>query len=158
MTRTGRRPGSATWARCLLTERWFHLLKRSSLIISFSCWVKAVKPEVHGSISVTKNESVLLYWCENERGGYVTLRNHFSKNVKLFLRHRCCCTSHVSSSNQIVECRLSAGASCQNQSVGEQTEAVVAGDAQSQVGLQVPEGRGHLALILSLPDTDESSA
>ncbi len=66
--------------------------------------------------------------------------------------HSCHCTFHLSSSNQPAECDVSAGAAGQSQSVGEQAEAVVTGDAESQTGLQEHQGCRHLAPRLSLTD------
>lgn len=67
--------------------------------------------------------------------------------------HSYCVTSHVCSSNQLAHCCVGAGAAGQSQGVAEQTEAVVAGDAPSQPGLQEHPGLRHLACIPALTDT-----
>ena len=60
------------------------------------------------------------------------------------------CTYHLGSSNQLADCRVSLGAVGQSQSVGQQTEAVAAGDAQTQAGFQEHPGCRHLAAVLCL--------
>lgn len=59
---------------------------------------------------------------------------------------------HMGSSHQFIQGIVSTGAAGQGEGVGEQAEAVVAGDSQSQTGLKEDQSRCHLTAELTLSD------
>lgn len=61
-------------------------------------------------------------------------------------------TVHMGSSHQLVQGIVSTGGAGQGEGVGEQAEAVVAGDPKSQAGFKKDLSRCHLTAELTLSD------